>query len=258
MFSAVTGRVISDVRLAREQLVNKNSELERLNFDLAKINQELDKFVYSASHDLSAPIKSIMGLINLSRLTKDPSNHFVHLNMIEESILKLQYFTSEILDFSKNKGQDVVAERFCLQDMLNEILSNIHKMLALDNLKIETELEINEIVQDRARVKIILNNLVSNAVTFRKISESSRILIKSYKFDDNVLIEVHDNGEGIKNEYRSQIFDMFFRASTNSNGSGLGLYIAREVARKIHGELLVESEYGKGSKFVLKFKEISS
>lgn len=252
VFSAITGRAFSDVRSAKSEMTRKNIELEKANTELRKVNKELDNFVYSVSHDLSAPIKSIRGLINLSRLTKDPHHHQHHLNMIEESIFKLEYFISEILDFSRNERQEIVIEKFRLEDLLNEILHKFQSTNDINDAKIEMDLQINDIVQDRPRLKMILNNLISNALKFQKDSDLLHIQIRSRQVDHDVLIEVCDNGEGIKTEYQSQIFKMFFRASQKATGAGLGLYIAKEVAKKINGEISVQSEYGKGSRFVLK------
>jgi signal transduction histidine kinase len=255
VFSAITGRAFSDIRLAKVEAVKKNRQLEKVNSDLKKINKELDCFVYSVSHDLSAPIKTIRGLINLSRLTNDPNHHSQNLNMIEESIFKLEYFISEILDFSRNERQEIVQEKFHLADLLDEILYKSQYPCDLSNAKIDIDLQVNEIAQDRSRVKIILGNLLSNALKFHKESDHLHIQIKSRQIGPEVLIEVSDNGEGIRKEYLGRIFNMFFRGSQRATGAGLGLYIAKEVAKKIKGKISVESEYGKGSKFIFKFKD---
>jgi signal transduction histidine kinase len=106
---------------------------------------------------------------------------------------------------------------------------------------------------DPSRFKIILSNLFSNAIKFqKKISEQSPCLSVSISTgNDKLKLMVADNGEGIQPEMKEKIFDMFFRGNSKAYGSGLGLYIAKESAIKLGGSISVESEYGKGTTFVL-------
>jgi two-component system, sensor histidine kinase len=123
---------------------------------------------------------------------------------------------------------------------------------------IRFELHEPEIWQDKTRLKIILNNLLSNAVNFQKKTEGHQpyIKISSRKHANGVLIRIEDNGEGIKPEHQDKIFDMFYRGSEKSSGSGLGLYIAREAVLKIHGSISIKSEYGQGTVAELKLKNL--
>jgi two-component system, sensor histidine kinase len=252
-FSAVTGRVISDVRRAERKLQNKNRELDQTN-------RELDRFVYSVSHDLSAPLKSILGLVNISRITNEPNDHVQYLAQIETSVRKLESFITEILDYSKNNRQEIVGEQIKLMEVCNEILDNLKYTEDFKKVKVDfTELTHPEIVQDKMRVKIILNNLLTNAFKFQKRVPGHEPLIKvsTRKTGEKVVIEIEDNGEGIRNEMQSRIFDMFFRGSESAKGSGLGLYIAREAALRIDGNISFRSEYGKGSVFTVELKNLN-
>ncbi|HEY0654580.1 MAG TPA: ATP-binding protein [Chryseosolibacter sp.] len=252
-FSAITGRVISDVRRAERKLQNKNRELDQTN-------RELDRFVYSVSHDLSAPLKSILGLVNISRITNEPKDHAQYLAQIEASVRKLESFIGEILDYSKNNRQEIVGEQIKLTELCNEILDNLKFNEDFKKVKVDfTELSHPEIVQDKMRLKIILNNLLTNAVKFQKRTPGHEPLIKvsTRKKGEKVVIEIEDNGEGIRNEMQSRIFDMFFRGSESAKGSGLGLYIAREAASRINGNISFRSEYGKGSVFTVELKNLN-
>jgi two-component system, sensor histidine kinase len=252
VFAAITGRVITDVTIADEKLHRQNKELDQTN-------KELDRFVYSVSHDLSAPLKSIMGLVNISRITPDAREHINYLDRIETSVIKLEAFISEILDYSRNKRQEVVVEQIRLKELCDEILENLRYMHDFKVINVNLELQQPEISQDKARLKIILNNLLTNAVKFQKRYEGHQpyIRISTRKKGDDILIEIEDNGEGIKPELQPKIFDMFYRGNENSNGSGLGLYIAKEAASKISGNISVQSEYGKGSIFILALKNLN-
>jgi two-component system, sensor histidine kinase len=253
VFAALTGRVISDVKIAELNLQRKNRELD-------KTNRELDRFVYSVSHDLSAPLKSILGLVNISRIAKESGEQTDYLGRIESSVVKLEMFISEILDYSKNKRQEIVAEQIRLKEVCSEILENLKYMDQFHRIKFDlTELEQAEFVQDKTRLKIILNNLLTNAVKFQKNTPGHNpyIRITARKSGEQVAIDIEDNGEGIRPELQGKIFDMFYRATENAKGSGLGLYIAKEAASRIHGQISVRSEYGKGSVFTVELKNMN-
>jgi two-component system, sensor histidine kinase len=252
-FSAITGRVISDVRKAERKLRNKNKELDHTN-------RELDRFVYSVSHDLSAPLKSILGLVNISRITNDPKHHLQYLSQIETSVKKLESFITEILDYSKNNRQEIVAEQIKLTELCSEILDNLKFNEDFEKVRIDfSAVTYPEIVQDRLRLRIILNNLLTNAVKFQKKvpGHQPTVKISTRKNGSKFVIEIEDNGEGIRKEMQPRIFDMFFRASENAKGSGLGLYIAKEAALRMHGDISVRSEYGKGSVFTVELQTLN-
>ncbi len=253
VFAAITGRVISDVKIAEARLQKKNRELDQTN-------RELDRFVYSVSHDLSAPLKSILGLVNISRITPSPEDHLQYLSRIEMSVKKLEAFISEVLDYSKNNRKEIVGEQVKLKELCNEIMDNLKFMEEFNRITIDlSELNHSEIVQDKMRLKIILNNLLTNAVKFQKKVPGHKPYIKvsSRKHGETVLIDIEDNGEGIREEMQPRIFEMFYRGTENARGSGLGLYIAKEAAMRIHGSLSVRSEYGKGSIFTLELKNLN-
>ncbi len=253
VFAAITGRVISDVKIAELNLHKKNRELDQTN-------RELDRFVYSVSHDLSAPLKSILGLVNISRLAKESNEQIGYLSRIESSVVKLEMFIGEILDYSKNKLQKIVTEQIKLKEVCAEILENLKYMEEFSKIRIDlTALDHMELVQDKMRLKIILNNLLTNAVKFQKHipGHTPYIRVSYRKNGERLLIAIEDNGEGIREELQGKIFDMFYRGTENAKGSGLGLYIAKEAAEKIQGEISVGSEYGKGSVFTLALKDLN-
>lgn len=252
LFVAITGRVISDLHNTEKQLYLQNEELENTN-------KELDRFVYSASHDLSAPLKSILGLVTISKMDSNPQSSDLYLNQIEKSVLQLDSFIGEILDYSRNKRMGISAEQVELKELCQEILDNLKYTDDFSNMEVHlNELEQITIQQDKVRLKIILSNLISNAIRFQKRIPGHQPIIKisSKRDSNNTLIYVEDNGEGIKPEFNLKIFEMFYRASDKSTGSGLGLYIAKESAQKIGAKISLKSEYGRGSVFTVEVPEI--
>jgi signal transduction histidine kinase len=245
VFAAVAGRVISDLVSIERKLKGRNEELE-------VANAEMDRFVYSVSHDLSAPLKSILGLVNVSKFDLAASKEY--FTKIEKSVNKMEAFINEILDYSRNKRLNITLEQIKLKELCTEILDNLKYTDGFQAIQFDfSGIEQNEILTDRTRIKIILNNLLSNAIKYQKnVSDHQpQIKISSYKIDSKLVVEIQDNGDGIKPEFQPRIFDMFYRGTEKSKGSGLGLYIAKETAEKLNATLMMNSTYGSGSTFSL-------
>jgi signal transduction histidine kinase len=227
---------------------------------LEDTNKELDRFVYSASHDLSAPLKSILGLVTISKMDPSPDASRLYLPEIEKSVLKLDAFISEILDYSRNKRSEIVPEQIHLRELCQEILENLKYLEGFNKIRFDLDsIQDQFFLQDKTRLRIILSNLISNAIKFQKRTSGHQPMISIMSERKNGMwnIRVMDNGEGIRPEHQNNVFNMFYRASENSRGSGLGLYIARESAIKIGGNIRVESEHKKGSVFTVEFPELT-
>jgi len=250
-FVALTGRVITDLRIIEGRLSQRNEELETTT-------KELDRFVYSASHDLSAPLKSILGLVTISKM--DPASTQLYLTEIEKSVHKLDAFIGEILDYAQNKRSESIPEQIRLKELCEEILINMKYIENYSKVTINLDaLEQKVITQDKVRLKIILSNLLSNAIKFQKKKSDEPAIIKVTVHNQalKTRIRIEDNGEGIRPEFTDKVFNMFYRASETTRGSGLGLYIAKESALKIGGDITMETEYGKGSVFTIEIPEVA-
>lgn len=249
LFSVICGRVISDYRQVQFSIKHQMRNVE-------KINRELDSFVYSISHDLSAPLKSIKGLAHLMRLDENPANNKEYAQKIEESADRLNQFIGEVLDFSRSSRINVSRSKIYLELMIKEIIANHSFIDGFNHLNFDlTGLELKVITADELRMKIILNNLISNAIKFNNGGSDATVKVTSKKVDSLAEIVVEDNGRGIPSKYLDKIFDMFYRASSECSGSGLGLYIAKESANKINATIRVKSVDGAGSKFTLVIPE---
>ena len=227
--------------------------LEDRNEDLIRINAELDRFVYSASHDLRAPIASLLGLIEVARLEKNMDNMSNLLDMQQKSLLRLDQFVKDIVDHSRNTRLKVIPEAVDFEQVVQDALEQLQFM---DNVKAIRK--IISIHQDGAfftsatRIDIILKNLISNAIKYADLKKDDPYLQVTILSDEReATIRIRDNGEGISTESQPKIFDMFFRASLKSSGSGLGLYIVKEAVQKIGGTIAVSSTPGEGTEFVV-------
>lgn len=225
-------------------------ELELKNEDLTNTNQQLDHFVYSASHDLRAPITSLKGLIQIARLEKDASQLTEYFDMMQYSLSKQDQFINDIIQFSKNKRMGVVLEPVNLAKAIDDSLQQHMFMDGSSKISIYKSYEAEHAFTDPLRLNIVINNLISNAFKYSDESkEAPFIRVTTKEKGEHISISVEDNGVGISQEDQQHIFEMFFVTQNNNKGSGLGLYIVKNAMEKLRGSISVESEKGKGSTF---------
>jgi PAS domain S-box-containing protein len=243
---------VNERRLAEEQIREQN-EL------LAKANTELDRFVYSVSHDLRAPLSSILGLISIAEKTESQPEVRSIMVMMRERVDALEKFIRDIIDYSRNSRMDIVQEPVNLNNLVQEIINGLKFTDEMGVVSIHINIPENYVIaSDKLRLRIILNNLLSNALKYHdKAKPQSFVSVKVQSKNSHVRVLVEDNGLGIHPERLPRIFDMFYRASEAAKGSGLGLYIARETVKKMGGEISVQSAYGEGTTFLLEIPVIS-
>jgi len=242
-------RDVTDRKIAEVELTNKYKELE-------KTNSELDRFVYSASHDLRAPLASVLGLINLVKMDEKEPHHLEYLTNMQKSIHKLDKFIGDIINYSRNSRLEVIPEDIDLKELVEELKEDLGFMDSAEKINIGYDGEGSVIVSDRSRIKVVLSNLISNAIKYHNLRVAHPyIKVKYKKEDDNHMISVIDNGPGIPIEHKTKIFDMFYRGSESSSGSGLGLYIVKETISKLDGDISLETRLGEGSNFTIKFPD---
>ena len=231
-------------------LIAQQKKLEKINEELVISNKELDSFVYHTSHDLKAPLKSVMGLVSLSKKESVKNeNLLMYLNMIEKSIHKLEEFIASIIEYSQNSKGETFAEQVHFDEILDEIFEELQEFEEMQQIKINRSINLNSgFRSDPKRLKIVLNNLITNSVKYHDLSKDEpKIDIKIFQQNGMINLEVTDNGSGIKDIYQDKVFDMFYRASENSWGSGLGLYIVKETISNLNGSISMNSTYGSGT-----------
>jgi signal transduction histidine kinase len=236
---------------AEKSLATKKIEITLQNEKLKKANSELDRFVYSASHDLRAPLSSISGLISLAQ--RDPAAMPEYLGMMQDRVVVMNRFIREIINYSRNSRLEVELEKIDLKKMIEEVLDVLKFAPNRDRIKIEIEAADDLIIySDRARLNVALSNLIANAVKYQDLrKENSYLKIRCSKEGVVCRIQLEDNGIGIKEEHQPKIFDMFYRATEKSKGSGLGLYIVKETLDKLSGNISFQSSYGQGTTFTV-------
>lgn len=217
------------------------------NKKLRKANVELDNFVYSVSHDLRAPIASVLGLVGLAQKEEDIDMMKKYLSMVAESAQRQDAFIKDILDLSRNARLGINAEEIKFEDIISEIFDQLK--YSSGQKDIIKEIDIRQEVafsSDKKRLKVIFNNLISNAIRY---SNGKDPFIKINIEVNNITakININDNGRGIPKDHLSKVFNMFYRATDDNAGSGLGLYIVKETVDKLRGNVALSSVEQKGT-----------
>ncbi|NJN28064.1 MAG: GHKL domain-containing protein [Cyclobacteriaceae bacterium] len=227
--------------------------IEKVNSELRKLNEELDRFVYSASHDLRAPLSSVLGLVEIARLEQTVQAKDECLGMINVSIKKLDGFINDIIDYSRNQRIELQSDNVDIEKEVKDVFDDL-KYLDKDNriAKSVTIDEMRHFITDGRRLSVILKNLVSNAIRYHDYTKQNLFIKVNITFRSNfAVISVSDNGIGIEDRHLDNIFKMFYRANESSKGSGLGLYIVKETVDKLHGNITVKSVKDAGTTFTL-------
>lgn len=238
------------IRSAFQSFSTSRRMLEQ-NAELLKRNDELNRFVYSASHDLKAPLGSIQGILDLAKMEGEEDNAAQYLSLIERSVKQLEVFIHNIIQYYKNTQLKEQLDRIDFQKMVAEILESYKYYQFTPLIDFRTEIvQEDQFVGDTFRIHTILNNLLSNAIKYQRKDEPAKYVRISVKTSpEEVYIRVEDNGIGIPAEHLNQIYNMFFRATSENSGSGMGLYILNEALSKISGKIAVDSRMEAGTVF---------
>ena len=252
-----SSKKLQDMNDQLEELVHQRTQsLEVTIAELDKTVAELDRFVYSASHDLSAPLKSVLGLVRIARIEKDREMLPKYYTYIETSIQKLDRVIRSLVEFSRNSHQDVKKESFNLHQLVNEVLQELMYWPEAQKIKFINRLTPDtQILSDPDRLKVVLHNLIGNGVKYADLfKDESFIIIEAEMNDSSLMLKISDNGIGIENEKQKKIFDMYYRGTDRSKGSGLGLFIVKEIINKLGARIELQSSLGDGTTFTLYFK----
>ena len=254
------------------ELEEKRTELERVNAELAATNKELneanaklrelsemkEEFLALTTHDLRSPLTVISGVISfftsgrLGELTPEQKNMVAMMERNAQSLIEL---VNDLLDASQLESGTMRLElaSIDLRGLFDELRETMEPLAREKSLKVEEDLpaDIPPVEADRAKLRRILVNLVSNAIKFT--SRGGRVTMRARREDGSVRVSVSDTGVGIAPEDVKRLFDKYeqarSRATRGEKGTGLGLYITKQLVELHGGEIKVDSEVGKGSTF---------
>ncbi len=250
---------ISEIRKAQESLETALTDITLKNEQLSKINNDLDSFVYTASHDLRNPVVNLEGLLmalrkRLSDVEKTDVNQL--LVMMETSVSKLNQTIRDLTEITKaQKGLEETEEEISIKNKLDDIKLELQDKIRQSNPIIREDLQVTSLTYARRNLRSILYNLLTNALKYKSEERRPEITIRTYREGEWVVLSVQDNGLGLNEQQRQKLFTMFKRLHTHVEGTGIGLYIIKRIVENNGGRIEVESQPNVGSTFKVYLKQ---
>ncbi len=242
----------------RTQEINKELEerVQTRTQELTRVNKDLDNFVYTASHDLKAPINNIEGLVAaLTDVLHSPEPDKVEteaiLYMMQDAVRRFKHTLMDLTEVAKLQHQDEAPmESVHFEDLLNDVRLNINDLIAKFDAVIEADFSaVSEIYFSRKNLRSIIYNLVSNAIKYSSPNRQPIISLSTYQEGGFTVLCVKDNGLGLRTEDKAKVFGMFKRLHSHVEGTGVGLAIVKRIVENCEGKIEFDSELGIGSEF---------
>lgn len=249
-----------EIQAANEELSESNQQLTRINRDLDRTNKDLDNFVYTASHDLKAPILNLEGLLQaLGRQLREEKRQNQTIDHIYELLHgSVARFKNTIRDLTQvaiiNKENPEDIATLSLMDVFEEVRQDLTPQILETGAQIEINLDCPQVHFSRKNLKSIFYNLLSNALKYRSASRQPFVRISCHTEENFHLLTVEDNGLGMDMRQEDKIFALFKRLHTHVEGTGIGLYIVKKMLENSGGKIEVDSQVGIGSTFKVYFK----
>ncbi|MBC7924417.1 MAG: response regulator [Bryobacteraceae bacterium] len=255
-FNPVLLRARLAATLERKRLLDteraRTRELESISQDLRRSNEDLERFAWAVSHDLQSPLRTMVSFMQLVQRRSTGRIDDETDRLINDAVAagkRMSQLIRDLLDYSQLSSRKLRTEEVSVQQVVSEVLADLAPQIQ----EASAELSIGELPRlraDRIQLRQLLQNLLSNAITYRSLDRALRIAITSARQRDSWKISVEDNGIGIRAEDVPKIFQMFRRLhGPDLPGSGIGLATCQRIVDRIGGEIFVESAEGSGSTF---------
>jgi|GEM_PF-7007734 len=243
----------------RSRLVAQNKQIRQINANLEKMveartqavlsaKDELDAFLYQSAHALRRPLLRIEGLLSILKPKLDDPADAVLVDKLDHTLYGMDQLLYKLVYINEVQRRDPEMNEFNFSEMLDK------SMVRLDAAGIEVAQDFHPeatVVSDELLLQWMFENLIENAILFKRQEVSSFLSIGLDALEMTLVITVTDNGKGIPETEVDKIFDMFHRADVTHNGNGLGLYLVGKIVEKLHGEVKVESIEGEGTQIYI-------
>ena len=243
------GVIITFVEITRR--INDLKEQEKLISDHESL---LD----TISHDIKTPLTSLVLAVEVFKDVpfEDTKQLQTFYNLVQNGIKKLQILINDLTTTREGEHKYRTQEELLdFEHILEDARLTLTDSIKNSNAEIKSEINVSEITFSRRKLRSIIFNLLSNAIKFRSPDRQPKIFIKTEFEGDYIVIFVKDNGTGIDPEKQKAIFSKYFRLENNIEGSGVGLYLVKEIVENSGGKISLESEPGKGSEFKVYLKK---
>jgi signal transduction histidine kinase len=254
---------IHEHRLALERIDQTQQMLRDNNEALTRVNVDLDNFIYTASHDLRAPITNIEGLLQALRselpspAAPSPNTQveFI-LNLMEDSVERFTRTIDQLTDVSKlQREHDLSTEQVHLATVVHDVLLDLEPLIRSAGAQLEVDVaDCPPVAFSEKNLRSVVYNLLSNAVKYRAPERPPLVRVRAECAEHHVLLVVQDNGLGISEAGQHKLFGMFQRLHDHVEGSGIGLYMVKRMVENAGGHIEVTSEVNVGSTFEVYFR----
>jgi signal transduction histidine kinase len=229
---------------SNKQFVQTNKKLESANEQLKVHDKMQNEFINIAAHELRTPIQPILSLTEVLRFKIKDTQQVDLLSIITRNAKRLQRLTEDILDVTKIESHSLKLnkERFNLSDLISSIIDDYRNRIERDNIAVKLLYEPNNkdnifVEADRGRLIQVISNLLDNAIKFTK---EGTISIITEEKDSKVIVSVKDTGTGIDPEILPRLFSKF-ASKSERGGTGLGLFICKNIVEAHGGKIWIES-----------------
>ena len=237
-------------------IIRDISQQKNTERDLVLKNNELDTFIYRASHDLRGPIATMMGLHNIAEFEIKDENALKFLELYRSQVLRLNAVTVSLTEITKIKDYQVKLKEEHLSVLVKSVVSEIQQ--SPESADVIFEMQVDPALSfctDAHLFKVILTNLVENSVRYKQKEIESSVRVEVTKVEEGIELKVSDNGIGINADLQHKIYNMFFKATENAKGPGLGLHILKYAVEKLKGVTQLYSVPYKGTTFKIFFPQ---
>ena len=247
---------IHEHKLALER-IDQAQMLLRDNYEeLTRVNVDLDNFIYTASHDLRAPITNIEGLVQalVSELPAAPAPQIAYIiQLMQDSVERFKRTIDQLTEVSKlQREHGAAAERVPLASVVEDVRLDLE--LLIHALDADVQLEIGDCPPfplSEKNLRSVVYNLLSNALKYHAPERRPQVRLRAWCEDQHLLLTVQDNGLGLDPASQQKLFGMFQRLHDHVEGSGIGLYMVKRMIENAGGRIEVQSELGVGSTFLV-------
>ncbi|GAA4389070.1 PAS domain-containing sensor histidine kinase [Hymenobacter koreensis] len=259
VYEGMVGTVVDvdEQKLAELAQQRLSAELGAINQQLSRTNVDLDNFIYTASHDLKAPISNIEGLLHTLQQELPASSQNAEvayiLDMMQDSVDRFTRTIDHLTDVSKlQKEHDQPRAAVALADVIEDVRLDLVPLLRQTGGSLSVDVRATPTVLfSEKNLRSVVYNLLSNALKYRHPDRVPDVRVRSRVEGDFVVLEVQDNGLGLDLTREHQLFTMFRRYHTHVEGSGIGLYMVKRMVENAGGRIGVESEVGQGATFTV-------
>jgi signal transduction histidine kinase len=244
-----------ELQEANEEIVSLNEgiedKIEVRTTELKEAHKELDTFFYHASHDFRRPLTTFLGLAEIAKTILTDPKALELFEKVEDTAGSLDRMVGKLKAISIIGFDKLKYSQINLEGLLNRVVDKNQSLKKYNLLSFKFDLKIKEFYTSYDLLEIILDNLIENAILYKRRNIDSWISVETFKKDGYAIFRISDNGQGIEKELTERIFEMYFRANELSQGNGLGLYITKKATSKLDGFIEFETKHDEGSTFTV-------